>query len=64
MLSKKKEYSITIICPYCKRDKLLADESVDVNLSVHCANCGNYYKANLVTGRAEKMRAVPVKVKL
>jgi ribosomal protein S27AE len=56
-------YPVSLTCPYCLKGKTMADHTANVNLSIQCGKCGQYYIGNPQTGRTRKTRASPNKLK-
>jgi hypothetical protein len=50
-------FSTEYVCPYCKRSKTFAEADASGRVSCQCANCKQFYIANLSTKRTEKAKA-------
>ena len=48
-----------LICPFCGKGELLADEKGKVTVSVQCPKCKNYFKADLDAMKTERAQAQP-----
>lgn len=54
-------YPISIFCPWCEKGETLADKPADINVSIQCPKCGNFYQIDFKKQRAVKAKAKPNK---
>lgn len=52
-----KNYTIHLVCPYCRKGEALADGRAKVTLSIMCPKCGGFYTADLDTMKTERAKA-------
>lgn len=52
-----KNYTIHLVCPYCRKGEALADGRAKVTLSIMCPKCGVFYTADLDTMKTERAKA-------
>ena len=52
------------LCPWCRKSRMVTDGLADVNVSISCSVCKNFYTVNLSTLKAKKTKAAAVRHKI
>ena len=53
-----------VMCPWCKRGRIMTDKLADANVTTYCSFCKKLYTVNLRTLRATKTKAAIVNKKI